>query len=366
MLSASASSADPAGPADDRRPTATRLADARAQAEALRRQVDELEVQAALAAEDQAAATEQLQLVISDELSAEAALADAQRSGAQQRAQASRRARALYMSGGHSTMVASVLTRGSTGDLGDVLAGLRTMRTLVGADADAVGQAEQTIDDAVAGSTRLQRLRQERQRLEAEQAKAAEQLRTTLDQQQALLAEADADVVALADQQRREEEEAELAAAREAAARRSALLATTQSGGVVSLDLSGPVEAPTAAAARAIEAALAMRGTPYQWGATGPGTFDCSGLTMWAYRQAGVAIPRTSRSQYAGLPAVPLERLQPGDLVFYAAGSSPSSIHHVGIYLGGGQMVHAPRTGDVVKVSALWPRELYGAVRPTG
>ncbi len=111
---------------------------------------------------------------------------------------------------------------------------------------------------------------------------------------------------------------------------------------------------------------MSMRGRPYQWGATGPGTFDCSGLTMWAYRQAGVSIPRTSRSQYAGLPRVPIDQMQPGDLVFFANGSSPSSIHHVGMYLGGGQMMHAPRTGDVVKVSALWSNGMYGAVRPTG
>jgi cell wall-associated NlpC family hydrolase len=126
------------------------------------------------------------------------------------------------------------------------------------------------------------------------------------------------------------------------------------------------VSAPTTAAQTAITAAMSMRGRPYQWGATGPGTFDCSGLTMWAYRQAGVSIPRTSRSQYAGLPKVPLDQMQPGDLVFFANGSSPSSIHHVGMYLGGGQMVHAPRTGDVVKVSALWSNGVYGAVRPTG
>ncbi len=103
----------------------------------------------------------------------------------------------------------------------------------------------------------------------------------------------------------------------------------------------------------------------YVWGATGPTTFDCSGLTQWAYAQAGVSIPRTSRQQYAGLPKVPLDQLQPGDLVFYANGSDPSTIHHVALYLGGGKVLHAPHTGDVVRVAGVAMPGLFGAVRPS-
>ncbi|HEX5510891.1 MAG TPA: NlpC/P60 family protein [Actinomycetales bacterium] len=366
----------PAGPSDateTSRPTAARLADAQRAAKALRERVDDLELQAALASEDEGEASAQLDEVISQELSAEASLEAAKQTGVEQRALASRRARALYMSGGHTPIVASVLT-GTSDDLGDVLVGLRTMRTLVGHDARAVGAAERSIDDAVAGSKRLQQLRLDRQRLETEKAAAAEQLRQLLDQQQALLEESDARVVALMEQQRQEEEAAALRRAVEEAARlqAEAQAAARVSGGTGGA-VRGPgvtgnftVSAPTPAAQAAIEAAMSMRGRPYQWGATGPGTFDCSGLTMWAYRQAGVSIPRTSRSQYSGLPKVPLDQMQPGDLIFFANGSSPSSIHHVGMYLGGGQMVHAPRTGDVVKVSAVWSNGVYGAVRPTG
>jgi cell wall-associated NlpC family hydrolase len=107
-----------------------------------------------------------------------------------------------------------------------------------------------------------------------------------------------------------------------------------------------------------------MLGRPYQWGAVGPGTFGCSGLTMWAYRQAGVSIPRTSRSQFAGLPKVAAADLAPGDLIFWAHGASPGSIHHVGLYVGGGKMIHAPRTGDVVRVAAVHGG-VYGVARPT-
>jgi cell wall-associated NlpC family hydrolase len=363
----------PAGPSEateTSRPTGARLADARREAKALRERVDDLELQAALASEDEGEASARLDEVISEELTAEASLEEAKQTGVEQRALASRRARALYMSGGHTPIVASVLT-GTSDDLGDVLVGLRTMRTLVGHDARAVGAAEQSIDEAVEGSKRLQQLRLDRQRLEAEKSAAAEQLRQVLDQQQALLEESDARVVALMEQQREEEEQAALRRAVEEAARLEAAARDAElarGGAVGGTGVAGDftVSAPTAAAQAAIEAALSMRGRPYQWGATGPGTFDCSGLTMWAYRQAGVSIPRTSRSQYAGLPKVPLDQMQPGDLVFFANGSSPSSIHHVGMYLGGGQMVHAPRTGDVVKVSALWSNGVYGAVRPTG
>ncbi|MCI3918903.1 C40 family peptidase [Paenibacillus sp. TRM 82003] len=129
-------------------------------------------------------------------------------------------------------------------------------------------------------------------------------------------------------------------------------------------------DAPAAAtgdtAQDAITAARTRLGPPYAWGATGPGGFDCSGLTQWAYRQAGTAIPRTSRQQYAGLPKVPLGALRPGDLVFYASGSSPSSIHHVALHLGGGRVLHAPHTGDVVREAGVAVPGLYGAVRPAG
>jgi len=87
--------------------------------------------------------------------------------------------------------------------------------------------------------------------------------------------------------------------------------------------------------------------------------FDCSGLTSYAWARAGIALPRSSRSQYSALTRVPIAAAQPGDLIF-----SYSPISHVGIYLGGGQMVHAPRTGDVVKVSYVSWAKVIGVGRP--
>lgn len=106
--------------------------------------------------------------------------------------------------------------------------------------------------------------------------------------------------------------------------------------------------------------ALSQLGVPYSWGASSPGVgFDCSGLIYWAYAQVGVSLPRVAAAQYAyGVP-VPLDAMEPGDIISFRGGG------HAGIYIGGGQYVHAPQTGDVVKVSSVFDRgDIDGASRP--
>ncbi|WP_410596433.1 NlpC/P60 family protein [Amycolatopsis sp. lyj-23] len=119
------------------------------------------------------------------------------------------------------------------------------------------------------------------------------------------------------------------------------------------------VKAPTAAAQTAVNAALSKLGSPYVWGATGPSTFDCSGLMQWAYQQAGISLPRTSSAQAGFGTPVSRDQLQPGDLVAYY-----SPVSHIGMYIGDGKMVHAPTSGDVVKISPLLS-QYAGATRPT-
>ncbi len=102
-------------------------------------------------------------------------------------------------------------------------------------------------------------------------------------------------------------------------------------------------------------------GTPYVWGGASPGGFDCSGLTSWSYRQAGVSIPRTSGAQCSGLPRVSRDQLRPGDIVCFG-----SPVHHVGMYVGGGSMVESPRTGLSVRTTSINRGGYSGAVRPTG
>jgi peptidoglycan DL-endopeptidase CwlO len=117
--------------------------------------------------------------------------------------------------------------------------------------------------------------------------------------------------------------------------------------------------ASATAGQRALRYALGQIGKPYVWGAEGPNSFDCSGLTSQAWAHAGRTIPRTSQEQWRRLPRVPVNQLRPGDLVIYYKGAS-----HVAMYAGNGQVVQAPRPGTRVKLSPLAANPLQGAVRP--
>ena len=101
----------------------------------------------------------------------------------------------------------------------------------------------------------------------------------------------------------------------------------------------------------AINYARSKLGSPYRWGAAGPSSFDCSGLTMMAWRAGGKSLPHYSAAQYSASTPISRAALQPGDLVFW--GSSPRSIHHVALYIGNGQILHAPRTGKPVQVDSI-------------
>ncbi|WP_026421460.1 NlpC/P60 family protein [Actinokineospora inagensis] len=124
--------------------------------------------------------------------------------------------------------------------------------------------------------------------------------------------------------------------------------------------------APPGAAGTAMDTALAQRGKMYVWGADGPSTFDCSGLTMYAYAAAGVSLPHSSRAQYGYGKSVSRDSLQPGDLIFY--GSSVASIHHVAMYIGGGRIVHASTSGVPVKTDTIdgGGKDYIGARRIVG
>ncbi|MFF1507670.1 NlpC/P60 family protein [Streptomyces sp. NPDC058326] len=140
---------------------------------------------------------------------------------------------------------------------------------------------------------------------------------------------------------------------------------TTASGGsaTVRADRStggerGPVTAPNSRAAEAISFARAQLGKPYVWGATGPSGYDCSGLTQAAWRAAGVSLPRTTYTQINAGRRVSRSELAPGDLVFFYSG-----ISHVGLYIGGGRMIHAPRPGAPIRVAPIDEMPFAGATR---
>jgi cell wall-associated NlpC family hydrolase len=115
---------------------------------------------------------------------------------------------------------------------------------------------------------------------------------------------------------------------------------------------------PLPTAARAVEAALTELGKPYRYGALGPSTFDCSGLTKFAYGAVGISLPHSAAAQYQSGRRVNRNQLQPGDLIFWRG------LGHVGLYIGNGKMVHAPRTGEVVTIISIDQGGYLGAVRP--
>jgi cell wall-associated NlpC family hydrolase len=133
---------------------------------------------------------------------------------------------------------------------------------------------------------------------------------------------------------------------------------SSTSSGTTTATYTGPTSTQ---AQKAVAFAYAQLGKPYQWGATGPGSFDCSGLVQAAWAAAGVSIPRTTYEQWAALPHVSTSALEPGDLLYM------DGIGHVVMYVGGGQIIDAPQTGrDVEKVplAGWYASSLVGAARP--
>jgi cell wall-associated NlpC family hydrolase len=119
-----------------------------------------------------------------------------------------------------------------------------------------------------------------------------------------------------------------------------------------------PVPAPSHAAQVAVDTALAQQGKAYVWAGAGPNVFDCSGLTQFAFRAAGIALPHSSRMQSTMGTPVARGDLKPGDLIFFY-----SPVGHVGMYIGNGQMVHAPTSGSVVHVTSVDKMSGYNTAR---
>jgi cell wall-associated NlpC family hydrolase len=193
------------------------------------------------------------------------------------------------------------------------------------------------------------------------QADAAKQgAAATLSSQQSTLDHVKGQVAALVAQQQAAAAAAQAAAfqARLAAARTAAAAAAPGKQGFGP----APPPAPGGAGGKAVAAAESQIGVPYVYGGATPGVgFDCSGLTMWAWHQAGVSLSHSAAAQYAETSHVPLGDLQPGDLLFYDEGGT---IGHVTMYVGPGEMIQAESTGTRVQITGIWSSGLVGAGRP--
>lgn len=108
---------------------------------------------------------------------------------------------------------------------------------------------------------------------------------------------------------------------------------------------------------RALDIAASKRGDPYEWGASGPYAFDCSGLTYYAYRRAGYPLGRTAQEQYDQVRHIRRSERRPGDLVFFH--NDEGYVYHVGVYAGGGRIWHAPHPGAVVRLERIWTRKVW-------
>ena len=333
------------------------LADAKAQAASISSQVTRLNTEAEVASENYDAAEESLGKAVSSYLSIQTDLANAQATDGAGQNEIDRQAAALYEAGGPAPLYAEALNGADLGDVverlsmaGNVLRSQQLTVTHNTGTASALATLNHKLAAAAAG----------RSQLEASASRNKTLVISLLAQQRHLLASANtnvkrviAELAQAAERKAAKNFATELAAARQAAQQQNFLL-----GGAL---------APTAAAGAAVAAAASREGTPYVWGATGPGAFDCSGLTGWAYAQAGIQLPRTSREQWFVGHHVGLAELQPGDLLFWASDiNNPATIHHVAIYAGNGYMIAAPHTGASVSLQRVYLNGYIGATRPTG
>lgn len=265
--------------------------------------------------------------------------------------------RQLYEQGGPAALYGSLLNARSPTDF---QADLIVVTRMVQQQQSDLGRAAAVNRAARTAAHNAQLAEQSRAQLAASTQAEKARILQLLSRQRSLVARADRAVLA----------EARAAAATAAAQQERSFADMLRNAQAVS---PGPLQPRTAstigalspaATARVLALARAQLGKPYVWGAVGPDTFDCSGLVGYIFASSGVNMPRVAAQQWLAGPHVPLASLLPGDLVFWAAEPGvPASIDHVGVYLGQGQMIVAPHTGDVVRLQRLYADGYFGATR---
>jgi cell wall-associated NlpC family hydrolase len=267
----------------------------------------------------------------------------------------------LYTSDGQNDSLEVLLGAQS---LDDLVSRFNTASRISAQDSQVLGEVTHLDAEVKAREARLKHARAEAAALVRERASEKASIEGQLAARRALLSSIRGQIAHLQAQEAarqaelRRELQARIAAQQQQAPAQ-ALSSTvapvaSSSGGSVS---SGPAPPPTHSSVVAI--AEQYLGVPYRWGGASPSGFDCSGLVMYVFAQVGVSLPHSSYSQYGMGSPVSRDQLQPGDLVFF------DGLGHVGIYVGGGQFIHAPHTGDVVRISSLsgWYSSSYVGAR---
>jgi cell wall-associated NlpC family hydrolase len=266
---------------------------------------------------------------------------------------------ALYTDGQESTLEVILGAR----SLDDLITRMDNAKSVTQADTEVLQEVIHFRTVVKRSGEVLRRAHNEQARVVAQRAAAKHELETKIAEQQRLYSQVKGEIARLVQAQAARQ----LAMAREAQARlaaqqqqQSQQAQETVVGVSAITPQSDTVVAPPPTHGDVVSYAMSQLNTPYVWGGAAPGGFDCSGLVMWAYAQVGVSLPHSSYAQYGyGVP-VSKDQLQPGDLVFF------DGLGHVGIYIGGGQFIHAPHTGDVVKISSLsedWYAATYVGAR---
>jgi peptidoglycan DL-endopeptidase CwlO len=340
--------------------TAAPVDDKRAEARRIAARVEQLGEKQSMLDEDYNEARLEVAQLTDQVATAEARRADTAERFTRARTVARNRAVEAYMAGGGAARAAQLIA----GDGKDVLLRNQYLSTAATQDAaamDALSAAREDLDretQALAGRVA------EAQAAERRVAERRREVDRLVREQKALLARVQGELARLvrAEEQRRAEEAARRARAELVRSRPAP--APAPSGSPRRAALGPPpagtdAPAPSPGAAAAVNFAKQQIGKPYSYGAAGPDSYDCSGLTMASWRQGGKSLPHSSRAQYSATARVALADIAPGDLVFFG-----SPIHHVGIYVGGGQMVDAPHSGAYVRYASIYRRDLVGVGRP--
>ncbi len=308
-------------------------------ADRLRAELEEVQARVAWTEERLAHARDQLAVATSSAITVDEQLDALNGASTDAQIDIAHRVRAIEQSGGAAALYSQALDAAA---LTDVTSNVASLNAVLSTDVVRAADAATASQQMAEMHSRLDTISDQRARLVSRIRVLADDARELLRQQRSLVNQADARVrQALAAIERRE----------------AASVTTTWSGPLPT--------GPTPYASEAVAAALSKLGSPYVWGDEGPSTFDCSGLIQWAYLQAGLVLPRVSRDQYGAGALVPTTQMEPGDVLAYAYDTSdPGTIYHVTMYIGDGLMVHAPRTGDVVKVVPVDYNSLIGVTRP--